>query len=321
MLDDAVRDRTYRAEPLGRDVEAFLRYLVTQKDASPRTVEDYESTLARFVVDCAHLELADFAGGLGAERVAGFLHHRFGRAAPGTRRKALATLSSFFRWAVRMDKLSSNPADRLDRPRKKSQKRYGAPPERIKAIISAQPVLRERVAIALMARLGLRKDELRRLRWRDIDLQAGVMRLHAKGGKRPEVEIVFEDLLADLNRLYLESGAKPNHFLLFPRRVGNLPSHGGHGVVREYPDRPLQPSGLHRWWKRCLEQAGAADMTMHALRHTAGNEFRRATGDLELTRAFMRHETIRTTSEYYMDVDQSELVAGMRLAGERWEKQ
>lgn len=75
-----------------------------------------------------------------------------------------------------------------------------------------------------MARHGLRKDELRRLRWRDIDFEAGTMQLHAKGGKRPTLPIVFEDLLADLNRLYLESGAKRDHYLLFPRRIGNLPS-------------------------------------------------------------------------------------------------
>ena len=50
---------------------------------------------------------------------------------------------------------------------------------------------------------------------------------------------------------------------------------------------------------------------MHELRHTAGNEFRRATGDLELTRLFMRHASITTTSEHYMHADKSELIAGM----------
>jgi integrase len=188
----------------------------------------------------------------------------------------------------------------------------------VKAIIEAQPELRDRVAIALMARHGLRKNELRLLRWRDFDLQTGLMRLQAKGGKRPEVPIVFEDLLADLNRLYLESGAKPTHYLLFPRRIGNLPSRGGYGVVREYPDRPMQPSTLHRWFKRCLEQAGAADLPMHALRHSAGTEFHRANRDLKLTQLFMRHESIRTTADYYLHPDEEDLVAGLRAVGERW---
>jgi integrase len=63
------------------------------------------------------------------------------------------------------------------------------------------------------------------------------------------------------------------------------------------------------------------DFPMHELRHTAGNEFRRATGDLELTRLFMRHASISTTSEHYMQTDQDELIAGMRLLEERWRKE
>ena len=72
----------------------------------------------------------------------------------------------------------------------------------------------------------------------------------------------------------------------------------------------MQPSTMHRWFKRCLLIAGAADFPMHELRHTAGNEFRRATGDLELIRLFMRHASISTTSEHYMHADREELVAG-----------
>ena len=53
----------------------------------------------------------------------------------------------------------------------------------------------------------------------------------------------------------------------------------------------------------------------------AGNEFRRATGDLELTRLFMRHASISTTSEHYMHADKTELIAGMRRLEERWEKE
>lgn len=75
---------------------------------------------------------------------------------------------------------------------------------------------------------------------------------------------------------------------------------------------------MHRWFKRCLRQAGAADFNMHALRHAAGDEFRRAGNDLELTRAFMGHKPITTTSDHYMHVDRAELIPGMRLAEERW---
>jgi integrase len=95
-----------------------------------------------------------------------------------------------------------------------------------------------------------------------------------------------------------------------------LPSRGGKGVVREYPEKPMQPSTLHRWLKRCLEQAGSADMLMHELRHSAAPAFQRANKDLKLTQLFLRHESIRTTAGYYLHPDEDEL--GLRLADDAW---
>jgi hypothetical protein len=48
---------------------------------------------------------------------------------------------------------------------------------------------------------------------------------------------------------------------------------------------------------------------------------RRVTADLELTRIFMRHASISTTSEHYMHADRDELVAGMRRVEENWRKE
>jgi integrase len=317
LLDEPVADGTWERTPIGREVARYLRH----KELADSSIADYRATLARLAADHDDLELADFEGGRGAELLEDFLHRRYRDRAASTKKKIRAQLGSFFVWAVNLDKIERNPVVRLSRPRKTQPNRRRAhSPDRITAIIEAQPELRDRIAIALMARHGLRKDEVRRLRWRDIDLQAGLMRLHAKGGKRPEVPIVFPDLLADLNRLYLETEAKPSHYLLFPRRIGNLPSRGGHGVVAEYPDRPMQPSTLHRWWKRCLEQAGAADFPMHELRHTAGTEFQRATHDLKLTQLFMRHASIQTTADYYLHPDPQELVAGLEAVATRWER-
>ena len=208
------------------------------------------------------------------------------------------------------------------RPGRRSVERHAHSLAKVKGIIAAQPALRDQVAIALMARLGLRKNELRLLRWRDVDLSRGELRVRGKGGKTADVPIVYEELLRDLARLGLESGARPEHYLLYPTRIGNARRNANlRGVVREDRDRPMQPSTMHRWFKRCLLIAGAADFPMHELRHTAGNEFRRATGDLELIRLFMRHASISTTSEHYMHADREELVAGMPLAEERWRKE
>jgi integrase/recombinase XerC len=316
MLEEAVRrDHAYRTCPLGQDVARFLRYLRSTKDATPRTLEDYESLLARFAADHAHLELADFGGVEGAERIVDFVARRWEHSAPGTRRKALAVLASFFDWAVRFERVQANPVRRIDRPRKRGVERHAHSPERIRRIIQAQPELRDRVAIALMARLGLRKNELRLLRWRDVDLDEAELKVRAKGGKRPTIPIVHEDLLAELARLRQE--AQPDHYLLHPVRTPNLP--GATARVLPYPDRPMQPSTMHRWWARCLQQASAAHFPMHELRHSAVTEFLRANGgDLALAQRFARHASVSTTVDVYGHLETEDLVRGMRRAGERW---
>ena len=90
----------------------------------------------------------------------------------------------------------------------------------MQAIIDAQPALRDRVALSLLARLGLRKAELRLLRWRDIDLERGEVRVRGKGGTITDMPIVYEELLRP-GCLSLESEAKPEEYLLYPVRVGN----------------------------------------------------------------------------------------------------
>ena len=321
MLEAAVRDGTWKAAGIGQDVRRFQLYMGNARDASPRTLEDYESILARFAAEHAHLTLGDFEGADGAERVLEFVSRRWGNASRGTRRKVLAVFSSFFRWAARFDRIGANPMDRIDRPRRRRAERHSHSVEKVRAVIECQPSLRDRVCLALMARLALRKNEVRLLRWRDVDLERGGLRVQGKGGKVADVPIVFEDLRADLARLALESGAQRDEYVLFPVRWGNARSNPDlRGVVREHRDRPMQPSTMHRWWTRCLVQAGVAHFPMHELRHHAGDEFRRAGNDLELTRVFMRHASITTTSEFYMHPDRGELIAGMELAGERWRR-
>jgi integrase len=78
--------------------------------------------------------------------------------------------------------------------------------------------------------------------------------------------------------------------------------------------------GVHEWWVRVLERAEVPHFPMHEMRHTAGTEFHRAVGDLELTRQFMRHKLDQTTSEVYMHLDREDLTNAMLKAAARWDE-
>jgi site-specific recombinase XerD len=61
----------------------------------------------------------------------------------------------------------------------------------------------------------------------------------------------------------------------------------------------MDPSSLHRWFKRCLERAGLPDtIEMHELRHSAADHLWRSTGNLMLAQQLLRHESVATTQAY-----------------------
>jgi site-specific recombinase XerC len=64
---------------------------------------------------------------------------------------------------------------------------------------------------------------------------------------------------------------------------------------------------VHRWWYRCLGQAGivATGTTsgehMHKARHTAGQRVLDATGNLKAVQKLLGHASIQTTGDICAD--------------------
>src|SRR5947199_4602089 len=56
----AVKDKSYRATPLGLEVAHFMRWFRNEYGATSETLRDYEAILAKLAIDHADLELADF---------------------------------------------------------------------------------------------------------------------------------------------------------------------------------------------------------------------------------------------------------------------
>jgi integrase len=70
---------------------------------------------------------------------------------------------------------------------------------------------------------------------------------------------------------------------------------------------------MHRWWYRCLENAGivaagvVAGSPMQESRHTAITEFLRSEGNIKLAQQLARHASIQTTADIYGHLDDADL--------------
>ena len=283
MLRDAVRERRWGDTPIGEQVEAYLDAL-EYAEASLNTLSAYEHVLGLFAVEHADLTLADLEPPQGGGVVRAFLDHHWSKSSPATRRQRLAILRSLLTWLVGEGLLSANPAVNIRGPKDKRQERRALPLEDVETLISAQPGLRDQVAIMLLAWLGLRKGELRTLRIGDFNLATGTVTVYGKGGHEDKLPLGFQRLRSALELHLLEREGNPDEYLLYPKT---------------HRTRPMDPATVHHSLKRCLHRAGLpADVKTHELRHTAAEALYRQTGDIVLAQQLLRHTDIRTTRGY-----------------------
>jgi site-specific recombinase XerD len=169
MMREALRDRSYRATPLGLEVARYYRWKKNEWGATAETLRDYEAILAKLALDHADLELSDFAPPVGTERLREFIDNRWGERTPRTRAKVISVLRDYFAWSVRERGLSGNPALLIFRPRRREVARGTFTEGDVRKLLAAQPRLRDRVALLLLFRLGLRKSELARVQFKYYD--------------------------------------------------------------------------------------------------------------------------------------------------------
>jgi site-specific recombinase XerD len=275
----AMRDKSYRASPIGGEVGRFLRAL-RWSDHSENTLLSYETTLSRLAVDFAHLRSLSE---LTTDRLRGFLDEHWAESSPATKRQRLAALKSFLEWGIAEERgIDLNPLARVKPPRRKTVERRAYEVDVVERLANAQALLRDRIAIRLLGRLGLRRNELRMLQVQDFDIGSGTVRIDGKGGKVVVLPLAFKALKRDLETHLL--GRNPVEFLLYAKNSAR---------------KPMSYQGVQDWFKRCLRQAELpTSIQMHELRHSAADALYRNSGDIGKAQQLLRHESPATTAGY-----------------------
>ena len=189
------------------------------------------------------------------------LHARVGASHPVLANRIVQLIRLMMNKAVAWGHLPeghSNPAE-MDRSgdrgvkafRERSRERFVTPAEMPKLLeaIDAEDNIFVRAALRLYLLAGLRKNELLRSKWSDIDLDEGVWRVVRKGGQvdRIPVSTAAAAILGALPRF----DDNPH---VFP---GNRK--GAHLV------------NIDKNWRAVRERAGVPDVTIHDLRRSVGS--------------------------------------------------
>lgn len=256
----------------------------------PSAIRSYEAVLRDHIVprlgrtrlgDVQHRDVQRIADDLLAE----------GRD-PSTIRNALMPLRVIFRRAVEDGDRAVNPCTHLRLPAVRGRRERIASPEEAQQLLAALPE-RDRPIWATALYAGLRRGELMALRWEDVDLAAGVIRVERAYDDKGRVEIepkshagrravpivgVLRDILAE-------------HKASQHRDEGIVFSSNG--------ETPFQPSNVWRRAHTAWKRAGFQPIGLHEARHTFASVLIAAGVNAKAIATHMGHASIQTTYDLY----------------------
>jgi integrase/recombinase XerC len=158
-----------------RAIDAYLDWRRLERDATPRSVDSYRRILDKLAEDYPELDLARFR----KQDLRVFLK-RWEHRSSATRANVVSVLHSFFGCATGEDLVEVDPSAPLRRPKKRRADVYRPSVDELEAVRAAA-LPHELPAILLMEGAGLRRAEVLRVRWADIDLIRGRVRVLRKG--------------------------------------------------------------------------------------------------------------------------------------------
>jgi integrase len=224
-------------------------YRLSLVDKSPNTVRLYCASVAAFLrglpaPDLTHVTVV---------AIRSYLENLADHAAPNTVAVHLKGLRSFCQWAQREVELDPSVFDNMPRSWKTPHTvPITATAEEIKSLVMAtadKP--RHRAIICLAGHAGLRSNEIRQLKWADVDLRKGNLNILGKGRNLREVPILTMELYEALR------GLPKKYELVLPGQSGRaMRSRALIHMIHEACD-----------WAGITRLTESTDRVCHALRH------------------------------------------------------
>ncbi len=212
----------------------------------------------------------------------GSLHAKMGAMTPYEANRMLDLLRVMFEKArlwYFLNEGSENPATGIKKFKEQKRKRFVTHEElpKLAKAIDGEPNLYVRAALWLYLLTGLRKNELLKVKRRDIDWKRSILTLpDTKSGEEQTVSLSAPAM----GILKATPKAEQNPYLL-PGRIK-----GKHIV------------NIDKAWRRVRANAKMEDLHLHDLRRSVGSWLTQTGQDLNVIKAALRHSNLSTTLTY-----------------------
>lgn len=305
--------RTIRreGETLHPTVEAFIRHLRAERNASPNTVRSYEDDLTQFSqflgdslgVDPSAADPTE-ADSKRLRRYAAWLGGR--GYAPSTVARRLASLRSFYKYQRRQGNMSSDPSGGLRNPKQ---------PQRLPRLLRVEEAIgvldaiatdspfgvRDRAMFETLYGGGLRVSELVGLNLDDLDFDQLLIRVRGKGRRERLCPVGSTALTWIAHWTPLRLPERAGELALFLNRFGSRLSSRSVGRLLE---EHLTAQGL------------SATASPHTLRHSFATHLLDRGADLRSVQELLGHRSL-TTTQIYTHVTQQRMLDSYQKAHPR----
>jgi integrase/recombinase XerC len=267
-----------------RPLEAFLRHLAVERNASGHTLRSYRIDLAEFERFLTGRGLGLAAADARVVRAWLIALHARGLASASIGRK-LAALRSCCRFLVRRGVLERNPAREVRGPRQPRKLVGFLPIDEATELVGGRAVsgpapARDRAILELLYACGLRVSELSGLDVDALDRAERTVRVTGKG--RKERIVPFGAPAARALERWLSARGEASGPLFTSARGGRLGPRSIHTIVR----RTARATGITR------------RVSPHTLRHSFATHLLDRGADLRMIQELLGHSRLSTTQRY-----------------------
>lgn len=278
--------------PSDTQIDRFLAYITVEKGLAANTIEAYGrdlSDLRRYMVtqDMDNLSAA------GSRHIIGFLTTLRDRGLSArSQARVLTTLRRFYKFLEREEMLTGeSPVARLILPKIGRRLPQVPSQHQVKAILElpdndSELGVRNIAMLELLYATGLRVTELIRLEVKQVNLEAGFLRVRGKGGKERLVPL----------------GTSAKDAILRYLKAARLTLLKGRSSSYLFLTRSTKPMTRQAFWQLlrlyALQSTEGGKFYPHALRHAFATHLLEGGADLRAVQAMLGHVDIATTQLY-----------------------
>lgn len=277
-------------------IDAYLVHLKVERNLSDNTLSAYGSDLRQFAEFCDDRDRCADITAVDDALVSAFLYALTERdISSRTVARKLSTLRGMFRFLRREEVIDADPTARVDAPRFGKKLPVVLDLDEVEDLLeapdrSSPEGLRDWAMFEVLYATGLRVTELVELLQREVDLDAGYIRVVGKGDKQRVVPL--GEVAIDAVRDYLQQA-----------RGVLLANAGGPGASPAlFVTRRGGAMTRQAFWKNTKRYAAAAgidkSISPHKLRHSFATHLLERGADLRIVQALLGHADINTTQIY-----------------------